>query len=134
VQCFTELIQFFTEDPKLREMIRRLMLEPPQFLETLLNTIDPHCTNQELTALAGRGSPAHRDIVKRFAESHPGDRRDRETLKSRRQWDHMRSGKVWRSRDDDDAYDHSYDWMDDYPGDGEWVWGMDPDRLRWLAE
>jgi hypothetical protein len=136
VRCFEELIPFFTS--KARELLIRALREStPEFLETILKTIDPKCSNSELLTLPRTASAQHRAIVERFVETHPRDQRNQANLKVRSQtrWMASRIGRRSHRRYDDSDEENrrlnaEYAELDDYPAEGEWVWAMDSDRTR----
>jgi hypothetical protein len=110
---------------------RALRQSNTAFLESILNTIDPRCSNDELVALALSSSGRHREVVRRFVEAHPGSERDHATLKERTQSRGMVSfapRRRYRDDSDDEFLRAEYAWLDDYPAEGDWVWGMDPAR------
>jgi hypothetical protein len=42
----------------------------------------------------------------------------------------------WTARDEEEEnrrLNAEYAWLDDYPAEGDWVWGMEPSRLRLLS-
>jgi hypothetical protein len=100
VHCFGEIIQFFTTDSEPRDLVQRMMtVSNPEYLEILLNTINPECTNDEVLSFSSGASAKHREVVQRFVAAHPDHQRNREAWKSRSQHRYMVSNTPRRDRD-----------------------------------
>jgi hypothetical protein len=130
VRCFAELIQLFPPVRSRKQFIAQFLARGMKdFLEALLATVNPECSNAELMELARSGTADCRQVIETFVANHPGDRRDKSPYDCRVKDSRLASQHAGSRYTDelDERTARSLSWMDQYTG-GDWVWSMDPDR------